>query len=776
MKDFFISYNQADLRWAEWIAWQLEAAGHSTVLQAWDFRPGSNFALEMHMAAQEAERTIAVLSPTYLQSPFTLAEWAAAFASDPASHQRKLLPIRVRECDPTGILKQIVYIDLVGLSEEEAKKVLLSGVELGRGKPLSAPDFPAVTPLREHKTPLPGRHPAPIRLLHLSDLHLGQERYEVFQRSAYVRLAETVMQEGRIDLVFVTGDLTFRGDRQGFGAARDFLLELLERLEVPPDRGCFVVPGNHDVHWSAIGPADKYILENLNSEESVARVLSHSQTMHLLGARLAGFYEFTHLMFGRSRGWRSERPWRVDKTVLSGTQVAVIQLNSAWALGPPSSSVPILGEFQVRDALTEAADCPVRLWLVHHPLSALEGGEKDRIARLLSSADGTDLVFCGAAYMSRGITMHGDGYFEFSAGWNPSDDCLVGMPGFSCSVIEVDQHAATIKYTPLRFDYKIGGWARLPAEDGGNVVPTIVPLPKAHDTRSSVPETKWPEKWKSQDAAVVEAIRSREVETLTSIMTLSEEQFRRDLTSRPILLVTVTEVELRAVLSYMRPKKGKRAIRRGHIGKETYYLGKYGAEEAIVTMCGMGSMGRDSVILATQEAVSRFSPKGILMVGIAFGLSQTKQALGDVLVASQVISYEQQRIGEKQVVQRGIIVETGPTLLNRFRQALDWVFVGQEGRQAKMFIGPVLSGEKLVDQASYKEQLFKSFPQAIGGEMEGAGLYAAAARSGVEWIVVKGICDWADGTKRDDAQPLAAASAASLVHHVLSDPAVLESL
>src|ERR1700726_1682479 len=61
MKDFFISYTKTDKAWAEWIAWTLEAAGYSTVIQAWDFRPGSNFVLEMQRAANEAKRTIAVL-------------------------------------------------------------------------------------------------------------------------------------------------------------------------------------------------------------------------------------------------------------------------------------------------------------------------------------------------------------------------------------------------------------------------------------------------------------------------------------------------------------------------------------------------------------------------------------------------------------------------------------------------------------------------------------------------------------------------------------------
>jgi TIR domain len=33
-RDFFVSYTGADRAWAEWIAWQLEDAGYSIVLQA----------------------------------------------------------------------------------------------------------------------------------------------------------------------------------------------------------------------------------------------------------------------------------------------------------------------------------------------------------------------------------------------------------------------------------------------------------------------------------------------------------------------------------------------------------------------------------------------------------------------------------------------------------------------------------------------------------------------------------------------------------------------
>ncbi|HEX9987019.1 MAG TPA: FxSxx-COOH system tetratricopeptide repeat protein [Chloroflexia bacterium] len=142
MKDFFISYNKADRSWAEWIAWQLEEAGYSVVIQAWDFRPGSDFVLEMDRATREAERTIAVLSDDYLNAKFTRREWAAAFAKDPEGDRHTLIPVLVGECKVEGLLNQIVHIKLVDLDEPMALQALLEGVKSRRGKPISAPGFP----------------------------------------------------------------------------------------------------------------------------------------------------------------------------------------------------------------------------------------------------------------------------------------------------------------------------------------------------------------------------------------------------------------------------------------------------------------------------------------------------------------------------------------------------------------------------------------------------------------------------------------------------------
>jgi tetratricopeptide (TPR) repeat protein len=138
-RDFFISYTQVNRPWAEWIAVQLEQAGYSTVLQAWDFRPGSDFLHQMQQATSTASRTIAVLSPPYFGSAFSEAEWRAAFVKDPTGEQGLLVPVRVQACEPPGLLASRVYIDLVDADEPTARRLLIAGVGESGARPTSAP-------------------------------------------------------------------------------------------------------------------------------------------------------------------------------------------------------------------------------------------------------------------------------------------------------------------------------------------------------------------------------------------------------------------------------------------------------------------------------------------------------------------------------------------------------------------------------------------------------------------------------------------------------------
>jgi nucleoside phosphorylase len=184
--------------------------------------------------------------------------------------------------------------------------------------------------------------------------------------------------------------------------------------------------------------------------------------------------------------------------------------------------------------------------------------------------------------------------------------------------------------------------------------------------------------------------------------------------------------------------------------------------------------------LTVHGAIRESDPCAVIGVGIAFGGYTDDLKMNDVLVSDLVIPYEMRRAGARDEY-RGPKPEAGPTLLSRFSNATGWTYARPDGRACNVKIGPLLSGESLLDNLDEKVELFASHPTAIGGEMEAAGIYAAASHEGAkkESIVVKAVCDWADGTKKargDAYQPVAADAAMSLVTFVLSMPDVLGNL
>jgi tetratricopeptide (TPR) repeat protein len=140
--DFFISYTAVDRSWAEWIAATLEDAGYTTVLQAWDFRPGENFVDRMDRAMRDSSRTIAVVSRDYYRSAYAVPEWTNAVTRDPTGRLGILLPVRIDDVILEGIFAAVTWIDLAGIDHDEACKRLVEGVKRERLKPSGTPSFP----------------------------------------------------------------------------------------------------------------------------------------------------------------------------------------------------------------------------------------------------------------------------------------------------------------------------------------------------------------------------------------------------------------------------------------------------------------------------------------------------------------------------------------------------------------------------------------------------------------------------------------------------------
>ena len=236
-----------------------------------------------------------------------------------------------------------------------------------------------------------------------------------------------------------------------------------------------------------------------------------------------------------------------------------------------------------------------------------------------------------------------------------------------------------------------------------------------------------------------------------------------------VLILVVTDVELNAVLERF-ASVGNRATVRLNGGRAYHDLGYLNGKRIALVKSEMGSSSVGGSTTTTMLMVGHLSPKWIIMVGIAFGVDKEKQSIGDVLISKQVLCYELQRVGtgaqgEPKLKSRGEKTSAHPPLVSLLQATASlW-------SEARVTAGLVLSGDKLVDNVDFREQI-KALAEgeAIGGEMEGTGLIAAAAETCTPWVIVKAICDWADGKKshkKKERQELAAKNAVSFIFRAL---------
>lgn len=119
--DFFLSYSTRNEASAKKIGAVIEKTRQTFFAQYKDFGPGSNFVREMQFGLDNSERMVAVLAPDYEASDNCQAEWASFYNRDPSSSKRLIVPILIHPTPLNGLARQVVYVNIVGLSESEAE-------------------------------------------------------------------------------------------------------------------------------------------------------------------------------------------------------------------------------------------------------------------------------------------------------------------------------------------------------------------------------------------------------------------------------------------------------------------------------------------------------------------------------------------------------------------------------------------------------------------------------------------------------------------------------
>lgn len=129
MKDFFISYTSSDEKYAKWIAELLEKNGYTTIIQAWDFRPGDNFVSKINKALTSCKKMIIVLSENYMKSNWCQAEWTSKIADQIKNGTSTIIPIIIRPVRLNGsLLEPISHINIIDVPQAQAETKILNGI------------------------------------------------------------------------------------------------------------------------------------------------------------------------------------------------------------------------------------------------------------------------------------------------------------------------------------------------------------------------------------------------------------------------------------------------------------------------------------------------------------------------------------------------------------------------------------------------------------------------------------------------------------------------
>ena len=150
-----------------------------------------------------------------------------------------------------------------------------------------------------------------------------------------------------------------------------------------------------------------------------------------------------------------------------------------------------------------------------------------------------------------------------------------------------------------------------------------------------------------------------------------------------------------------------------------------------VVVTDLLGMGRIDAANAVGDAVRRWHPMYVLLVGIAGGLAKAGVQVGDVLISEQIADYELQKLTQEKVLTRWSVHRASPRLLAAVKQLRpeDWQPLIREPRpqpgKPQRHAGPICTGDKVVANGLMDEYR-EVWTKLIGVEMEAGGVASAA--------------------------------------------------
>jgi Icc-related predicted phosphoesterase len=247
----------------------------------------------------------------------------------------------------------------------------------------------------------------PIRILHLSDLHItADENPSTRLQPLLADLRDTEGGFGfeRLDYLVLSGDLTNRATPEEFDEVYQLISRLIERFELSAER-CVIVPGNHDLSWNE--QVYQWRQKRLVDVAKQAPGTFVPQGDGYL-VRDEEVYPQRFLNFGKFYHSLVQQPYplKAEEQGLSflfpDTRLQFLALNSAWEIDEFYSersrindsalaSGLLKADAQIKkaqDANTLTKDASIlRIAVWHHPATGNEKIVKDAFLELLRQAN-----------------------------------------------------------------------------------------------------------------------------------------------------------------------------------------------------------------------------------------------------------------------------------------------------------------------------------------------------------------------------------------------------
>jgi small GTP-binding protein len=307
---------------------------------------------------------------------------------------------------------------------------------------------------------------APVRILHLSDLHFRTQDAGLAASVLETDL-HTYFKTRTLDYLILSGDIADTAQPVEYDLAFRFVHDLVNTLGLNPER-VVVVPGNHDVNWDVSEDAYKFVNRRRLPPGGPTGRFIDLGAQGILVCDEARYKErfsaFNQHFYRKVCNTHYSLEYEEQFSVLrdADRRVLIVGLNSCWELDHNSPEKAGLHEGALAKVLTQLNSGDHSAWLKiavwHHPVGP--GTMSDAFLGLLAR-HGFQIGLQGHIHEAkRSVFQFGSSAIHIIGGGTfsaPPKEQVAGIP-LQYSLLQYDSGSGTIRIDSRKQEQRGGAW------------------------------------------------------------------------------------------------------------------------------------------------------------------------------------------------------------------------------------------------------------------------------------------------------------------------------